>query len=253
MGPHSSVRRQSSRRLAEPRLKVRNAEQARRAAASRCSRSFDLPDRPKVRTAPRPGRPGLRAARQILTSRGARRFGQMQARAARGRFRRPSRRPGALESRFGMDIHAQPRLPIPCRRPFRPIPVQSICSRAAPICRCPSSTVGNAGRSPIEKPPQTWPMGWWAVQDSNLRHPRCKRGALTAELTAREAAVAAQAASRPVLVSRRPPRGREISGRGWCPGRDLNPDGLLHTPLKRTRIPIPPPGHETLSRRLRAA
>ena len=29
---------------------------------------------------------------------------------------------------------------------------------------------------------------WWAVQDSNLRHPRCKRGALTAELTAREAA-----------------------------------------------------------------
>ena len=29
---------------------------------------------------------------------------------------------------------------------------------------------------------------WWAVQDSNLRHPRCKRGALTAELTARKAA-----------------------------------------------------------------
>ncbi len=28
--------------------------------------------------------------------------------------------------------------------------------------------------------------GWWAVQDSNLRHPRCKRGALTTELTARE-------------------------------------------------------------------
>src|SRR5262245_2143555 len=28
----------------------------------------------------------------------------------------------------------------------------------------------------------------------------------------------------------------------WCPGRDLNPDELPHTPLKRTRIPIPPPG-----------
>ena len=33
------------------------------------------------------------------------------------------------------------------------------------------------------------------------------------------------------------------SGR-WCPGRDLNPDELPHTPLKRTRIPIPPPGLE---------
>src|SRR3954451_17838662 len=32
------------------------------------------------------------------------------------------------------------------------------------------------------------------------------------------------------------------SGEGWCPGRDLNPDELPHTPLKRTRIPIPPPG-----------
>src|SRR5690242_15675954 len=30
--------------------------------------------------------------------------------------------------------------------------------------------------------------------------------------------------------------------REWCPGRDLNPDELPHTPLKRTRIPIPPPG-----------
>src|SRR3954449_1743532 len=30
----------------------------------------------------------------------------------------------------------------------------------------------------------------------------------------------------------------------WCPGRDLNPDELPHTPLKRTRIPIPPPGLE---------
>src|SRR4051812_13066334 len=37
----------------------------------------------------------------------------------------------------------------------------------------------------------------------------------------------------------------ERSGEGeWCPGRDLNPDDLRHTPLKRTRIPIPPPGHE---------
>ena len=74
---------------------------------------------------------------------------------------------------------------------------------------------------------------WWAVQDSNLRHPRCKRGALTAELTARNAAK--------VAIRRAAASYRE---RGWCPGRDLNPDGLLHTPLKRTRIPIPPPGHE---------
>src|SRR6059036_2891163 len=27
-----------------------------------------------------------------------------------------------------------------------------------------------------------------------------------------------------------------LSRRGWCPGRDLNPDELPHTPLKRTRI-----------------
>ncbi len=27
--------------------------------------------------------------------------------------------------------------------------------------------------------------GWWAVRDSNSRHPRCKRGALPTELTAR--------------------------------------------------------------------
>ena len=41
----------------------------------------------------------------------------------------------------------------------------------------------------------------------------------------------------------RPP-GRRSSERAkeWCPGRDLNPDELPHTPLKRTRIPIPPPG-----------
>ena len=36
-------------------------------------------------------------------------------------------------------------------------------------------------------------------------------------------------------------RRSEISAE-WCPGRDLNPDELPHTPLKRTRIPIPPPG-----------
>ena len=38
------------------------------------------------------------------------------------------------------------------------------------------------------------------------------------------------------------------SGRKWCPGRDLNPDELPHTPLKRTRIPIPPPGHQVRCR-----
>src|SRR3990170_5191082 len=44
--------------------------------------------------------------------------------------------------------------------------------------------------------------------------------------------------------------GRRIgqSERKWCPGRDLNPDELPHTPLKRTRIPIPPPGHRARRR-----
>ena len=27
----------------------------------------------------------------------------------------------------------------------------------------------------------------------------------------------------------------------WCRGRDSNPHGLLHTPLKRARLPITPP------------
>ena len=26
----------------------------------------------------------------------------------------------------------------------------------------------------------------------------------------------------------------------WCDHRDLNPDGICHTPLKRTRLPVPP-------------
>ena len=57
-------------------------------------------------------------------------------------------------------------------------------------------------RSPrwrIEAARVTTPGKWWAVQDSNLRHPRCKRGALTAELTARTAAGVAWAVSRPGL------------------------------------------------------
>ena len=29
-------------------------------------------------------------------------------------------------------------------------------------------------------------------------------------------------------------------GGRWWAARDLNPDGLLHTPLKRARLPIPP-------------
>ncbi len=43
-------------------------------------------------------------------------------------------------------------------------------------------------------------------------------------------------------ASKRPPRRRSSGSAKWCPGRDLNPDELPHTPLKRTRIPIPPPG-----------
>ena len=27
----------------------------------------------------------------------------------------------------------------------------------------------------------------------------------------------------------------------WCEGRDLNSQGINHTPLKRARLPIPPP------------
>ncbi len=30
----------------------------------------------------------------------------------------------------------------------------------------------------------------------------------------------------------------------WCSGRDSNPHGLLHTPLKRARLPITPPEQE---------
>ena len=30
----------------------------------------------------------------------------------------------------------------------------------------------------------------------------------------------------------------------WCRWRDLNPQGFLHTPLKRARIPIPPHRHD---------
>ena len=29
----------------------------------------------------------------------------------------------------------------------------------------------------------------------------------------------------------------------WCEGRDLNSQGKNHTPLKRARLPIPPPSH----------
>src|SRR5664280_3239315 len=44
----------------------------------------------------------------------------------------------------------------------------------------------------------------------------------------------------------KPPRGagsRPAGKKKWCPGPDSNWHGLLHTPLKRARLPIPPPGH----------
>ena len=50
----------------------------------------------------------------------------------------------------------------------------------------------NARQPTAARPTRSALDRWWAVQDSNLRHPRCKRGALTAELTARNAAGAAQ-------------------------------------------------------------
>ena len=48
--------------------------------------------------------------------------------------------------------------------------------------------VGGSHQIPVESGVRQLPARWWAVQDSNLRHPRCKRGALTTELTARKAA-----------------------------------------------------------------
>src|SRR6185369_6973697 len=47
---------------------------------------------------------------------------------------------------------------------------------------------------------------------------------------------------------RRPQASAAENQEDWCPGRDLNPDELPHTPLKRTRIPIPPPGHQVRCR-----
>lgn len=29
----------------------------------------------------------------------------------------------------------------------------------------------------------------------------------------------------------------------WCEEGDLNPYGIYHTPLKRARLPVPPPSH----------
>src|SRR5262249_38230888 len=39
-------------------------------------------------------------------------------------------------------------------------------------------------RGSLAKPKLRRSEGWWAVRDSNPRHPRCKRGALPTELTA---------------------------------------------------------------------
>ena len=62
--------------------------------------------------------------------------------------------------------------------------------------------------------PQYCVFYWWAMTDSNRRHPRCKRGALPTELIA--------------LVPRK----------GLEPLRDCS-----HYPLKVARLPIPPPRH----------
>src|SRR5690606_4076933 len=35
---------------------------------------------------------------------------------------------------------------------------------------------------------------------------------------------------------------KPLSASFWCPGWDLNPHGVTHTPLKRARLPVPPPG-----------
>src|SRR5437867_10975484 len=44
-----------------------------------------------------------------------------------------------------------------------------------------------------------------------------------------------------------PPQVLARAGREWCPGRDLNSHGFPHTPLKRTCLPIPPPGQSRSS------
>jgi hypothetical protein len=239
------VRRQSSRRPPEPRLKVRGAEQG--PAGSRLM-AFTL-----VRLAgPAEGSHGTiaRAAWACTTA------GESSSAPAPGHLDicKPGRHEGDSDGRRGRlapENGASGWLPTLGQRRQRPSwgPIRPLRSRqSGPALPRLAHVQVEPRRRRVQADRGTgadvdgW--DWWAVQDSNLRHPRCKRGALTTELTAREAAVAAQAASRPVSRFAQAASRPRVSGRGWCPGRDLNPDGLLHTPLKRTRIPIPPPGHE---------
>ena len=77
---------------------------------------------------------------------------------------------------------------------------------------------------------------WWAVQDSNLRRPRCKRGALTTELTARGAnstatgrtgeAGASRASRRPVSEARSRQQRYEPPGSRQRPPPSLASSGL---------------------------
>ena len=36
--------------------------------------------------------------------------------------------------------------------------------------------------------------------------------------------------------------------KGWCEERESNPYGVNHTPLKRARLPVPPPSHCSVRR-----
>src|SRR6056297_3147082 len=51
--------------------------------------------------------------------------------------------------------------------------------------REPAHTRSGVGRQAGPKGCALAPAAWWAVRGSNSRHPRCKRGALPTELTAR--------------------------------------------------------------------
>ena len=41
-------------------------------------------------------------------------------------------------------------------------------------------------------------------------------------------------------------KNRVVIAVSWCEEGDLNPYGIYHTPLKRARLPVPPPSHSRL-------
>ena len=87
----------------------------------------------------------------------------------------------------------------------------------------------------LDRPPAgtQFPRAFSTTADRGGR--RCHRGRMAATIGNRRFTQGAPAGPEGIGA-------RNDSREEWCPGRDLNPDELPHTPLKRTRIPIPPPG-----------